>query len=33
VNRIGPPDHHVHDLNRGTGGDLEFARAMKEAAN
>jgi hypothetical protein len=28
-----PPRHHVHDLNRGARGDLESARAMKEAAN
>lgn len=25
--------HHVRDADRGAGGGLEFARAMKEAAN
>jgi hypothetical protein len=28
-----PPHHHVHAADRGVRGDLEFARAMKEAAN
>jgi hypothetical protein len=27
------PHHHVHAADRGARGDLEFARAMKEAAN
>jgi hypothetical protein len=28
-----PPRHHVHAADPGTGGHLESARAMKEAAN
>ena len=28
-----PPHHHVHAADRGARGHLEFARAMKEAAN